>query len=110
MQQLNFDIYPDRANAVKAILLDDGVPINHQQLARVKIWVGKSVYDSDVTPALFDLSNVGYLVVKLGAASPAITPARYLCKLVIYDDGEYINGYVWPIQFTVTVSPEPGPT
>jgi hypothetical protein len=105
--QLDFIIYSGRANAVKLQLTDDGAAINHLSLTRVAVYVGSTLFDSNTTPALFDLTNADHIVLKLAAASPVLAVGKYSCKLVIYDVSEYALGYVWPEVFVLNVLAEP---
>lgn len=105
--QLDYTIYPGRANAVKIALTDDAAAINHLSLTRLAVYVGSTLFDSQTTPALFDLSNADHVVIKLGSASPALATGKYSCKLVVYDSGEFAGGYIWPEAFVVTVLAEP---
>ena len=108
---LEFNVYHGRANTVDLVLYDNGAPLpNHTAITRAQIYMGSTVYDSDDVPSIIDLTNTDRIVFDPAEADPAIAVAKYRCKLVVYDLLDYAQGYVWPVEFTINVLPEPGPT
>jgi hypothetical protein len=105
--QLEYPIYPGRANSVKITLKNKGAAVNHLAITRLAVYVGVRLFDSQTSAALFDLTNAGHVEIKLGDASPALTLGRYACKLVIYDAGIYAAGFIVPVSFVVNVLAEP---
>ena len=103
-----FVIYPGRSNTLKIILTSDNVPIVHTSITRLAIYVGSLLVDSNTHPEWFDLTNAGFVNIKLGQVSPAIPTAHYSCKLVVYDVNEFSLGYIWPQTFLVHVAAEIG--
>jgi hypothetical protein len=105
---LEYPIYPGRANSVKIAIKNNGAVIDHSAITRLALYVGTTLFDSQVTPALFDLTNAGHVEIHLGNASPALAVGRYPCKLIIYDAGEYAQGFIVPVPFVVQVFDEDG--
>jgi len=108
---LEFDIYPGRENKVDLVLYENGAPIpNHTAITRAVIYMGSTKFDSEDVPSLIDLTNTDRIVFDPASANPALVDGKYNCELIVYDALDYASGYVWPVEFTVRIRPEPGPT
>jgi hypothetical protein len=92
-------IYNNRDNSIALALSADGSTINHASVTRCQVLVGATLIDSQVTPALFDLTAADRLTFKLGAAG--LTVGRYTASLIVYD-ATHTNGIVWG-QFVAIV-------
>jgi hypothetical protein len=102
---LEYTIYPNRANNIKIALTEDGAAINHLAVNRLAVYVGSTLFDSQDSPGYFDLTQATHFIIKLPAAD--IEAGKYACTLVIYDSGDLVDGYVWPIKFVVNRAVEP---
>lgn len=94
-------VFSDRDNESRLELRRDDVPlVDHSVISRIVLTFGTVAVDSDVTPAIFDLSSAGYIGVKLGGQGLRV--GRHYANVTTYD-GSHPNGEAWgkPILFEV---------
>jgi hypothetical protein len=95
-------VYSNRDNTIELELSSNGQVIAHNAITRVQLSINGELIDSQDSPSYFDLTNAGKLILKLGEA--ALSPARYLTTLIVYDN-ESVNGLVWG-RFVLVVEEE----
>lgn len=108
MNELTEFVYLTRDNTIDLELRENGIPVNLTGLTRARLELRSvddptgavAVFDSDVTPTLFDwvtLGASGVLIINLGGT--ALVQGDYLARLVVYD-GASPAGLVWTHETT----------
>lgn len=85
-------IYNGRSNTIALSLTSDNAVIVHNTLSRCQVYVDAMLIDSNVSPALFDLTNADRLLLKFGQAG--LAAGSHTATLVVFD-ALNINGLVW---------------
>ena len=94
-------VFSGADNESRLELRRDNVALaDHSAITRIVLTFGTVEIDSDVTPAIFDLTETGYVGVNLGGQSLRI--GRHYASIKTYD-AQHPNGEVWgkPTLFEV---------
>lgn len=85
-------IYIGRDNEIVLKLSVNEVLINHSVITRCQLKVGNYLFDSTLSPNIFDFTQSDKIIFKLGTQT--IPVGKYVGKLYIFDlDNE--NGVAW---------------
>ena len=103
MQTVSHNVFTGADNEIKLTLTEDEAAMaDHTVITRMTLVIGPgdtllsaapyTTLDSDVTAALFDLTNTGYVALLLGNAG--LAPGRHIARMKIYS-ANYPNGADW---------------
>lgn len=90
--QIEEIVYLLRDNTIVLSLSTDNAAIMHNTITRCQVIVGTTLLDSNVSPALFDLSQTDRLILKFSASG--LTRGRYAATIAIFD-ATHTLGLVW---------------
>jgi hypothetical protein len=97
---IEYRVYNSRDNSIELTLTRDGVAMTDLVATRVQLVMGDAVLDSDATPAYFNFSTPGELVLELGDAG--LTAGRKSAYLVVFD-AAHPDGRVFDDRLVIDV-------
>lgn len=86
-------VFDGADNESRLELRRDNVELaDHSTVTRIVLMFGTVAIDSDVTPAIFDLTETGYIGIKLGGQG--LRAGRHYATITTFD-AQHPNGEVW---------------